>query len=146
MVFSGQAAAILALVGTATGDPLAPIGVTIAASLLLVGYTVSPNRRWSVRFGSIIAPLGLPVWVMVLLGMDRYDDPSITLLCVAMAGASWWAATFLRDELRPPEWLRAPRVQRADDRAAMSGWIEDLPVSELGIERPRQDSNLRPAV
>lgn len=131
MVLSGQAAAMLALVGVASSDPLAPIAGVVAASLLLAGYGVSPSRRWSVRLGSIVAPLGVPVWLVVLLGMDRYDDPSITLLCAAMAGASWWAAIFLREVLRPPEWQRASGTERVDEPASMNGWIEELPATEF---------------
>lgn len=131
MSLSGMAALMLATVGAIHGNPLAPVSVAVGSLLLVAGQWLSPQRRWSIRLGSIAVTLGIPVWLTVFFAMDRHDDPSIDLLCLMMAGASGWAARFLRDELRPPESLRESEDTMSDDGMPADAWIEELPTDGL---------------
>jgi hypothetical protein len=131
MSLSGMAALMLATIGAIHGHLLVPVFVAVGLLLLAAGHRLTPRRRWSVRLGSIAAALGIPVWLAVFFAMDRHDDPSIDLFSLMLAGASGWAARFLRNELLPPEWMRGSEDAIDDGIVPAHAWIEELPTDAL---------------
>jgi hypothetical protein len=136
---SGMAAMMLALGATIEGLPFAAPFAILAFLLMLAGGTLAPQRRWSLRLGSIVGWAAIPVWLASFFALDRPDDASTALFCLGMAISAAWASRFLSAELQPPEWLREYEPSDERPQVQVDGWIEELrDDAPLLVELPRR--------
>lgn len=137
LAVSGVAALMLAVESAIKGLPSAAVYGALALLLLIAGGSLIPDRRWSVRLGSVVAWAAIPVWLASLVALDHPIDFSTGLFCLGMMVAAGWTSGFLSRELEPPQWMGG---YETTDKASISieGWIEELaddsplPLGQLG--------------
>jgi hypothetical protein len=135
LTMSGVAAMMLAVGAAIEGHPLAPVLGALTLVLLVAGGSLAPQRRWSIRLGSVVAWAAIPVWLACFIALDRPNDASTGLFCLGMAIAAGWTSRFLHGELELPEWLR--EYEPSEPPILVDGWIEELaddaplPVEDL---------------
>ena len=135
LTMSGLAALRLGLGAAIEGNPLAASFAALALVLLLAGGALMPQRRWSLRLGSVVAWAAIPVWLASFVALDRPNDASTALFCLGMAIGAGWSGRFLHGELEPPEWLR--EYEPSEDPPSPDAWIEELADdSPLAIDQP----------
>jgi hypothetical protein len=139
LAVSGIAGLMLAVGAAIEGSTLAPAFGVLALILLAAGGSLAPQRRWSLRLGSAMAGVAIPIWLATLFALDDPTDASSWLFCAGMMVMAGWTSRFLDDELQPPEWMR---VHEACDEPPVhfEGGIEELaddspfPVAPFPIE------------
>lgn len=137
LTMSGLAALMLAFGAAIEGNALALPFAALTLVLLVASGALMPQRRWSLRLGSVAAWAAIPVWIASFLALDRPNDASTGLFCLGMAIAAGWASRFLRGELEPPEWLR--EYEPSEPPPSPEAWIEELNDDALlPIDEPRR--------
>jgi hypothetical protein len=136
LTMSGIAALMLGFGAAIEGLPFAPLLGVLTLILLVAGASLAPQRRWSLRLGSVVAWAAIPVWFACFIALDRPNDASTGLFCLGMAVAAGWTSRFLRGELELPEWLR--EYEPSDQpRIPVAGWIVELADDEpLPLDDP----------